>query len=253
MPDLIRLDTPRNLDAATVRQIESVLNDDALANMLADGIRHGREDTLEILDPSTPRFQCGQLAYLLICNHLRKILNRAAWKEDLTDNQQSFVRAGDENSKPVRLTYFAGRITEDEASFKLNPKGRQTRINMASNAAQMSLPFPEWEEPINTEAPSPDDLTFFVMSCWDWEEVDGTPIIRIRAWLAFCTAALDRRGKPQAEDDESRFSRTTYLAKRPLIDYRYSGLLPISNDLKPATAKPVIIDLSDITDESSGN
>ena len=233
-------------DPATVGLVVDVLNDDALCEWIRDSVRLGREGTLEELDPGSPKFQRGQMAYLKICNQLRKVMVRGGWHEDHPDNQQCFTKKTDDDGKDLRIVYFAGRLSEGKTYFKVNPKGKQAKLDLAGNQGQLSL-FDEPEETPASEESG--ELTFFAMSCWDWIKKGDAWRIQIRTWLAFCDVALNRRGNPQEEEDESRFSRTRVVAYRELDDYFYGGPAPVPDGPEPIVTKPQIMELSDLDDE----
>lgn len=235
-------------DPAIVRLVIDVLNDDLLCEWIRDSVRLGREGTLEELDPSSPKFQRGQMAYLKICNQLRKVMPRGAWEEEHPDNQQCFVKRAAEDGPNLRIVYFAGRFSEGKNYFKVNPKGKQAKLDLAGNQGQLAFSFDEPEE-VPTAENEETELTFFAMSCWDWVKVGDVWRIQIRTWLAFCDVALNRRGNPQAEDDESRFSRTRVVAYRELDDYFYGGPAPIPDGPAPIVTRPQIMELSDLDDE----
>lgn len=236
-------------DPAAVRLVADVLNDDELCEWIRDSVRLGREGTLEELDPSSPKFQRGQMAYLKICNQLRKIMGREGWQEEHPDNQQCFIKSAPDGERNLRIVYFAGRLSEGQNYFKVNPKGKQAKLDLAGNQEQLALPFEEFQAVLEPESEERGELTFFAMSCWDWVQRDDAWRIRIRTWLAFCDVALNRRGNPQEEDDESRFSRTRVVAYRELDDYFYGGPAPIPDGPAPIVTRPQIMELSDLDDE----
>ncbi len=236
-------------DPTTVELVVDVLNDDALCECIRDSVRLGREGTLEELDPNSPKFQRGQMAYLKICNQLRKAMVREGWQEEHPYNQQCFTRKVSDSSKGLRIVYFAGRLSEEKKYFTFNPKGKQAKLELADNHEQLALPFPEFLSALQPKNEESGELTFFAMSCWDWTLKDDAWRIRIRTWLAFGDVPLNRRGSPQSEDDESKFSRMRIVAYRELDDYFYGGPAPIPDGPVPIVTKPQIFELSDIDDE----
>jgi len=251
MKDIVWTSSTANTPALI--QVKSILEDAELCILLRDAVRLGRTTTLEEYDKNTPKFQRGQAAYLKICNQLRKALGRTNWTEEHPDNQQCFVLPTERDNFPVRLTYFAGRLDTEKRFFRINPKGKLTKLSLAKNREQMTfMDDPNfWNE---DQKPSDDpELTLFLMSAWDWQRVDETSCIVFRTWIAFCDTALNRKGKPQDESDEARFTRATVVAYRKLDDFKYEGAVTLSDAPEPIKSSPVVFELSDVEEEDGRN
>lgn len=245
--------TSATVNTPALTQVKSILEDDAFCILLRDAVRLGRTGTLEEYDKNTPKFQRGQAAYLKICNQLRKGLGRTNWGEEHPENQQCFVLPTEGDNFPVRLTYFAGRIDDEKRFFRINPKGKLTKLSLARNREQMTfMDAPGfWNE---DHKPSEDpELTLFLMSAWDWQQVADSWRIVIRTWIAFCDTALNRKGKPQDESDEARFTRATVVAYRELDDFNYGGAVTLPDGPEPIKISPVVLELSDIEEEDGRN
>jgi len=232
-----------------LHQVATILNNDDFCMLIRDAVRLGRIGTLEEYDKNTPKFQRGQAAYLKICNQLRKALGRTDWAEEHPENQQCFVLPTIGDNLPVRLTYFAGRLEDERQFFRINPKGKLTKLSLAKNREQMTfLDEPGFFEDDAVPSNEP-ELTLFVMSAWDWKEVDDAWRIVIRTWIAFCDTPLNRRGKPQDENDEARFTRATIIAYRELDDFMYGGAVTLPDGPEPIKVSPIVLELSDVEQE----